>query len=131
MHKLTNRLAHASSVVVVERLNARGLCRAGNRGLRRALHDAAVAELRRQLAYKTAWRGGTLIQAPTSYPSSKTCSGCGAAKAKLPLSERTFRCQECGACSRSRRERRPQPRSARTHHGRREWLGDPKRAVAP
>ena len=30
------------------------------------------------------------------YPSSKTCSACGAAKAKLLLSERTFRCQECG-----------------------------------
>jgi len=33
------------------------------------LHDAALAELRRQLAYKTAWRGSTVIQAPTFYPS--------------------------------------------------------------
>jgi putative transposase len=59
-------------------------------------HDAALAEIHRQLAYKTARRGGTLIQAPTFYPSSKACSACGAAKAKLPLSERTFRCQERG-----------------------------------
>ena len=28
--------------------------------------------------------------------SSKTCSGCGATRAKLPLSERTFRCEDCG-----------------------------------
>lgn len=96
IHKLTSGLAAQHRTVVVERLGARGLCRSGNRGLRRALHDASLAEIRRQLAYKTAWRSGTLIEAPTLYPSSKTCSGCGAAKAKLPLSERTYRCEHCG-----------------------------------
>ncbi|MGI9081026.1 MAG: IS607 family element RNA-guided endonuclease TnpB, partial [Thermoleophilaceae bacterium] len=96
LHKLTTRLASTYGTVVVEHLGAAGLCRAGNRGLRRALHDASLAELRRQLTYKCAWRGGTLIEAPTFYPSSKTCSGCRAAKAKLPLSERTFRCEQCG-----------------------------------
>ena len=30
------------------------------------------------------------------YPSSKTCSGCGTVKAKLALSERTYRCDACG-----------------------------------
>ena len=30
------------------------------------------------------------------YPSSKTCSGCGAMKAKLRLSERMFGCERCG-----------------------------------
>jgi putative transposase len=30
------------------------------------------------------------------FPSSKTCSGCGEAKAKLPLAERVFRCGACG-----------------------------------
>jgi putative transposase len=96
IHKLTSRLAAEHGTIVVEQLNAAGLCRAGNRGLRRALHDASLAEIRRQLAYKTVWRGGTLIQAPTFYPSSKTCSACGTAKAKLSLSERTYRCERCG-----------------------------------
>ncbi len=96
LHKLTTRLAASYGIVVVERLNAAGLCRGGNRGLRRALHDASLAEIRRQLTYKTAWRGGTLIEAPTFYPSSKTCSGCGATKTKLPLSERTYSCDRCG-----------------------------------
>lgn len=94
--KLTTTLARTYGTIVVETLNARGLCRAGNRGLRRALHDASLAEIRRQLTYKTAWRSGTLIQAPTLYPSSKLCSGCGTAKAKLSLSERTYRCEHCG-----------------------------------
>ena len=29
-------------------------------------------------------------------PSSKTCSGCGAVKEELALSERTYRCESCG-----------------------------------
>lgn len=37
-----------------------------------------------------------LIVADRWFASSKTCSGCGAAKAKLALSERTYVCMECG-----------------------------------
>ena len=94
--KLTTYLASTYGTIVAEQLNAAALCRSGNRGLRRAVHDASLAQLRRQLAYKCAWRGGTLIEAPTFFPSSKRCSGCGAAKTKLPLSERRFRCESCG-----------------------------------
>jgi putative transposase len=96
IHKLTTELAQTYGRIVVETLNANGLCRGRNRGLRRSIHDASLAEIRRQLVYKTAWRSGTLIQAPTFYPSSKTCSACGTVKAKLPLSERTYRCEQCG-----------------------------------
>jgi putative transposase len=48
------------------------------------------------LGYKTGWNGGTLTVADRWFPSSKTCSGCGHAKAKLALSERTYRCEQCG-----------------------------------
>ena len=37
-----------------------------------------------------------LIVADRWFASSKTCSGCGTAKAKLALSERTFVCLACG-----------------------------------
>jgi putative transposase len=80
--------------VVVEHLNVAGMLR--NHRLARRIADAGFGELRRQLGYKTAWAGGRLIQADVFYPSSKTCSGCGHVKAKLPLSERTYRCQRCG-----------------------------------
>lgn len=96
IHKLTTALTTRYEVIVVEHLNVGGLCRSSNRGLRRALHDASMAQVRRQLRYKTIWRGGTLIEAPTFFPSSKTCSACGAAKAKLARSERTYRCECCG-----------------------------------
>ena len=78
------------------RIGSRWIRPGANHRLARSVHDASLGEIRRQLAYKTAWRGGTLIQAPTFHPSSKTCSGCQAVKTKLPLSERTYRCEHCG-----------------------------------
>jgi putative transposase len=67
-----------------------------NRRLARRLADASLGELRRQLAYKSAWAGSALAEAERFFPSSKTCSGCGYVKAKLPLSEREYRCELCG-----------------------------------
>jgi transposase len=78
---------------VVEDLNVAGMAK--NRRLARAVSDAGFGEIRRQLAYKTVWNGGTLIVADRWYPSSKTCSGCCVVKTKLRLSERIFVCTEC------------------------------------
>jgi putative transposase len=94
LHHLTSTLADTYGTVVVEHLNVAGMLK--NHRLARRLADAGFGELRRQLAYKCAWAGGKLVQADTFYPSSKTCSGCGHVKAKLPLSERTYRCERCG-----------------------------------
>jgi putative transposase len=94
LHKLTAALATQNGTVVVEHLNVSGMLH--NRHLARAIADTGMAELRRQLAYKTAWYGATLVVADPFYPSSKTCSRCGWVKAKLTLAERTFRCESCG-----------------------------------
>jgi len=67
-----------------------------NRRLARAISDAGWGEIRRQLDYKTKRNGGRLIVADRWFASSKTCSGCGAVKAKLLLSERTYVCATCG-----------------------------------
>jgi putative transposase len=67
-----------------------------NRRLARVISDAGFGEIRRQLAYKTTWNGGTLVVADRWYPSSKTCSRCGVVKTKLRLSERVFTCTQCG-----------------------------------
>jgi IS605 OrfB family transposase len=94
LHKFTTRLAREYGTVVVEDLNVAGML--ASRRLARHVADAGFAELRRQLAYKTGWNGGRLLIADRWFPSSKTCSGCGAAKAKLALSEREYHCQVCG-----------------------------------
>jgi IS605 OrfB family transposase len=94
LHKLTTRLAAEFGTVVIEDLNAAGMVK--NRHLARHVADASFGEFRRQLEYKAAWHGGRVIVADRWFASSKTCAGCGAVKAKLPLSERTYACDGCG-----------------------------------
>ncbi|MHA5053029.1 IS607 family element RNA-guided endonuclease TnpB [Streptomyces sp. SD15] len=94
LHKMTTRLACEYGTIVVEDLNVAGMGR--NRRLSRAVADAAFGEIRRQLTYKTRRRGTRLVVADRWFPSSKTCSRCGAVKAKLPLSMRVFACDNCG-----------------------------------
>jgi IS605 OrfB family transposase len=93
LHKLTTRLAAEFGTVVIEDLHVAGMVK--NRRLARHVADASFSELRRQLEYKAAWQGGRVIVADRWFASSKTCSGCGAVKAKLPLSERTYKCASC------------------------------------
>jgi putative transposase len=94
IHKLTTALASAYGTVVVEDLHVAGMIR--NRRLARHVADASFAEIRRQVEYKTAWRGGRVVIADRWFASSKTCSECGAVKAKLALCEREYVCEACG-----------------------------------
>ncbi len=94
LHQATTALAKTKSVIVVEDLNVRGMVR--NRHLARHISDAGWSEFRRMLAYKTEWYGSHLVVAPRFFASSKTCSACGAVKDELDLSERAYRCAECG-----------------------------------
>lgn len=67
---------------MVEDLNVAGMTTSakgsghwrGKAGLNRSILDAAHGELRRQLAYKTAWYGSALLVADRWYSSSNTCS---------------------------------------------------------
>jgi len=94
LHKATTDLARRYEAVIVEDLNVAGMTR--NRRLARAVADQGFGQARRMLGYKTTWNGGKLIAADRWFPSSKMCSACGTVKAKLPLSERTYRCGTCG-----------------------------------
>ena len=94
INKATTMIAQTYRVVCIEDLNAAGMVK--NRRLAKAIMDASFGEFRRQLEYKTARSGAALHVVDRWYPSSKTCSKCGAVKAKLPLSERVYRCDGCG-----------------------------------
>ena len=94
LNKTTTMLAHAYSDIGIEDLNVAGMVK--NHGLARSIQDAAFAQFRRQLTYKTARTGARLHVIDRFYPSSKACSNCGTVKAKLPLSERVYHCEECG-----------------------------------
>ncbi len=94
LHKLTTAVTAEYGTVVVEDLNVAGMLR--NRRLARQIADAGFGEIRRQLTYKTRRNGCRIVVADRWFPSSKTCSGCGAVKAKLPLHVRTYACDACG-----------------------------------
>ena len=94
LHKLTTYLTKNHSHIVIEDLNVSGLLK--NRRLARAISDVGFYEFRRQLEYKSKWYGSNLIVAPRFYPSSKKCSYCGYVKEELSLSERTYKCEDCG-----------------------------------
>lgn len=94
LHKLTTRLTREYGALVIEDLNVAGMGR--NRRLSRRVADAAFGEFRRQLTYKTRRHGTRLVVGDRWFPSSKTCSRCGAVKAKLPLYVRVFECDTCG-----------------------------------
>jgi putative transposase len=99
LHKLTTRLSQGHEVIGGETLAVKNMMAYGGaskRGLNRALGDAGLGELFRQLDYKTGWYGSRLVKADRWFPSSKLCSGCGVVKAKLHLSERTYECDGCG-----------------------------------
>ena len=58
--------------------------------------EERYAEVARQLGYKCAMRGGTVVRVGRFYPSSKTCSCCGHVVEELPLSVRRWQCPQCG-----------------------------------
>ena len=94
INKATTMVANTYSAVCIEDLNVSGMVK--NRHLARGVSDAALGEFRRQIEYKTARSGAVLRVVDRWFPSSKTCSNCGTVKAKLPLAERVFNCDDCG-----------------------------------
>ncbi|QLE45045.1 IS200/IS605 family element transposase accessory protein TnpB (plasmid) [Nostoc sp. C052] len=94
LHKLTTLLAKNHGTVVIENLNVSGML--ANRTLAKAVSDMGFYEFRRQLTYKCKLYDSQLVVVDRWYPSSKTCSHCGTKKDALLLSEREFKCDNCG-----------------------------------
>lgn len=94
LHKTSISLVRRYSTIVIEDLAVTNMVK--NRSLARAISDVGWGEFRRQLTYKCEWYGSRLVVADRFYPSSKTCSACGAVVDALPLSVREWACLECG-----------------------------------
>lgn len=80
--------------IALEDLNVSGMLK--NRKLSFAISDVGFYDLRRQIEYKARLRGRTVTVVDRFFPSSKTCSTCGAINQSLKLSDRTWTC-DCGA----------------------------------
>lgn len=98
-HTLHNISRHVTAktmpkTVVIEDLNVKGMM--ANHKLAKAVADASMSEMRRQIEYKSAWNNIEIKIADRWYPSSKTCSNCGNVKDTLTLGERVYTCDCCG-----------------------------------
>ena len=94
LHQATNGIVKTKpSRIVMETLNIKGMMK--NKHLSKAIAWQGLYEFKRQIQYKCKKYGIEFVEADIWYPSSKTCSCCGAIKSDLKLKDRIFKC-ECG-----------------------------------
>lgn len=80
--------------IVIEDLNVSGMMK--NRHLSKAVAQQKFFEFRSKLITKCKEHNIELRVVDRWYPSSKLCHDCGHIKRDLKLSDRTYRCSECG-----------------------------------
>jgi putative transposase len=96
LQKTSSAIVRSATVICIEDLCAKGMTRTmGRPRFRRAMQDAALGELRRQITYKAEWSGRALVAVAWNFPSSKMCSACGYKHALLRLNEKTWKCPTC------------------------------------
>ena len=95
LHKTTSEIINRKpKFIALEDLNVTGMMK--NRHLAKAIQEQSFYEFKRIISYKANWNNIKIIEVPRFYPSSKTCSECGAIKKDLNLSDREWVCTECG-----------------------------------
>ena len=94
LHNVTTLLVNNYDVICIEDLNVSGML--SNHKLSKAISDTSFSMFRSMLEYKCNWYGKKLVVIDRFYPSSKTCSKCGWKKENLTLSDRIFKCENCG-----------------------------------
>ena len=91
LHKATARLVRDYDVIVVEKLNVKGLARSA---LAKDVHDASWTKFISMLRYKAEYAGARLVEVDP-YDTSQDCSGCGV-KVPKGLGDRLHKCHHCG-----------------------------------
>ncbi|MBN3790131.1 RNA-guided endonuclease TnpB family protein [Burkholderia sp. Ac-20353] len=108
LHKASNTISKSHAMIAVEDLqvrnmvkSARGTVEAPGRhvraksGLNKSILDQGWGEFRRQLEYKTAWRGGYFV-AVAPQNTSRMCPCCGHISADNRKTQAWFACVKCG-----------------------------------
>ncbi|MFL8710953.1 RNA-guided endonuclease InsQ/TnpB family protein [Clostridioides sp. GD02377] len=80
--------------IVMETLNIKGIMK--NKHLSKAIQQQKLYEFKRQIQYKCKKYGIEFIEVDKFFPSSKKCSCCENIKKDLKLSDRIYKCDNCG-----------------------------------
>lgn len=95
IHQVTSEIVNRKPIFIsLEELNVSGMMK--NRHLAKVIQEQSLYRFKTILSYKSRLNNIKIVEVPTFYPSSKTCSCCGSIKSDLKLSDRVFICPECG-----------------------------------
>lgn len=103
-HKQARELVRSYDVIGVEDLRVKNMLaqskRVGHKrakaGMSRAISDASWSQFIRVLEHQAGKVGAEVVKMKAAYTSQR-CSTCGSiAKTRLELSDRTFKCEDCG-----------------------------------
>ena len=94
LHKTTTVLVNHCNNICLETLSTNNMMK--NHRLAKSLSDVSFSRFNEILEYKAKYNGVSITRADRFYPSSKTCSHCGAIKSDLKLSQRVYVCEACG-----------------------------------
>ncbi|MEI7631359.1 MAG: RNA-guided endonuclease TnpB family protein, partial [Actinomycetes bacterium] len=108
LHKASTAICKNHALVVVEDLKVRNMSASAagtigapgvnvraKSGLNKSILDQGWSEFRRQLEYKMAWKGGSLIAVPPQY-TSQICPRCGHTSKDNRKTQAKFECIGCG-----------------------------------
>jgi putative transposase len=108
LHKASNTISKNHAMIAVEDLQVRNMSRSAKgcaeapgrnvrakSGLNKAILDQGWGEFRRQLEYKSAWRGGYFVAVPPRN-TSRMCPHCGHISAENRKTQALFACIKCG-----------------------------------
>ncbi len=108
LHKASTSIVKNHALIVVEHLQIKNMSAsaagtaqqpgknvAQKRGLNRAILDQGWGEFVRQLTYKAAWNGATILAVPPQY-TSQCCPSCGFTDKGNRKSQAQFACMACG-----------------------------------
>jgi putative transposase len=93
-HQLSTRIIRENQTICIESLHVKAMVK--HPTLAKAIHDVGWGAFVRQLEYKAAWYGRTLVKIDRWYPSSKRCHACGHVLDSLTLDTRQWTCPTCG-----------------------------------
>jgi putative transposase len=97
-HRISHAVTRKSSAIGMEKWDIKAMMSETpeSKFLARQFADRGIAEIQRQIAYKSIWRGVAVTVAPEAYPTSRTCSACGVIR-KRPVAGYEWVCNACGA----------------------------------